>query len=260
METLYPIFYGTRLVTWDVLEATFKPYCHPEVWRRVENFLKHQGGKFGIGGGRRLHGSQPNKPGFAGEGDSFHQDQDFPSGRFYSAFDFVVVNPGFVHRAPLWNEVPKQGTQPAFDYGVHMNVSTESWHGQGVPIDGMASWRNAGRPDLQYNYPIKLTPPRPQPPQPPVPPTQPPSQEIIVQIKSRVLKEGSVGNDVKYFQRILNDISGQGLLLDGHYGARTTESVKNWQRFMTAIGVPMTVDGELGPITQASMIEMSMAV
>ena len=105
-ETLYPLGYGTRLVTWEVLEATHKPHAHPAAWRVISNFLQHQGGKFGIGGGRRLHGQQPDKPGFAPEGESFHQDQPFPSGYFYSAWDLVVVNPGFRHRAPLWSEVP----------------------------------------------------------------------------------------------------------------------------------------------------------
>lgn len=265
-ETLYPIGYGTRLVTWDVLEATYKPHAHPAAWRVVSNFLKHQGGKFGIGGGRRLHGAQPNKPGFAPEGESFHQDQPFPSGLFYAAWDFVVVNPGYVHRAPRWDEVPAQGSANAIAYGFHMNVGTpgkkgsESWHGQMVPLDGYGRWVAQGRYDLDYNYPILIRPPRPQPPQPPVPPTQPKTKEIKVQITSRNLVQGSVGSDVKFFQRLLNDIAAQGLLLDGFYGPEMKRAVMNFQSWFKVLsdGTPMKVDGELGPITQRGILEVAM--
>ena len=258
-ETLYPIFYGSRLVTFDVLEATFAPHMHPEAWRRHANFIRHQGGKFGIGGGYRPAGTQPGKPGFAKEGKSFHQDQQFPSGIFYAALDYVVVNPGFVHRAPLWNEVPIQGQQLAFDYGIHMNVGSpgqpgsESWHGQPVELDGWQSWVNAGRPDIRMNYPIVLSAPRPQPPQPPVPPVSVPTKEITVEFSSRVLREGSVGADVKFFQRQMNELAGAGLLLDGNFGAKTTTAVKNWQSFFKLVP-----DGILGATTQKSIIEVSL--
>lgn len=269
METLYPIFYGTRLVPFSTIEATFKPRCHPEVWRRMANFLKHQGGKFGIGGGYRADGEQPDLPGFAPEGKSFHQVQAFPSGLYYSAFDMVVVNPGFRHRSPRWDEVPAQGRQLAIAYGVHANVGTpgtagsEPWHFQGTPIDGWQSWMNAGRPDLQYNYPILIGDPRPMPPQPPTPDPlqQPTTGRIKVQINSRVLREGSIGKDVKYFQTLMNDIAGQGLLLDGHYGPRTTTAVKNIQRFAgkTSDGKIIVVDGVLGALTQQVLVELAMA-
>lgn len=266
METLYPIFYGTRLVTWDVLEATFRPYAHPAAWRVLANFLKHQGGKFGIGGGRRLHGAQPDKPGFAPEGKSFHQDQDFPSGRYYAAWDLVVVNPGYKHRAPRWDEVPVQGTQRAIDYGFHMNVGkpnekgSESWHGQMVPLDGFGSWVAQGKYDLDYNYPILLRAPRPQPPQPPLPPTQPVTKEILVQFTSRNLVEGSFGPDVKFYQERLNDVAGQGLFLDGIFGPEMTKAVKNFQFFFKKLadGTPLDVDGKLGRLTQRGIIEVSL--
>lgn len=261
MDTFYPIFYGTRLVTMDVLRATFEPHMHPEAARRGFNFIEHHGGKFGIGGGRRT--VQPDKPGFA---DSilttFHGDQQFPSGLFYVAWDTVVVNPGHVHRSPTKSEVPWQGSQLGYDYGFWMNVSTEAWHGQPVPLDGHSSWVNAGRPDLQYNYPIVISAPRPQPPQPPVPPTQPPTTGVTVQFNSRDLAEGAVGPDVKFYQRQLNEIAGQGLLLDGHYGAKTTQAVKNWQSFFktTSDGQVLVADGQLGAKTQQSIIEVSLNV
>lgn len=257
MDTLYPIFYGMRLVTFDVLRNSFEPHMHPEAARRGFNFILHQGGKFGIGGGYRPPGTQPGAPGFADEGRSFHQDQKFPSGTYYTAWDVVVVNPGYVHRAPYWSEVPEQGKQLAIDYGWWMNVGTESWHSQPIPLDGWMAWYNGGRFDLDSNYPIVISPPREQPPQPPVPsPPYPPSKEILVQFTSRTLVEGAVGNDVKFFQKQMNDIAGQGLLLDGHYGAKTTQAVKNWQSFFNL----SPIDGKLGPNTQRSIIEVSLTV
>lgn len=258
METLYPIFYGTRLVSWDVVEATFKPHMHPEAWKRGANFLWHHGGKFGVGGGRRI--TQPNKPGAAPENMSFHEDQDFPSGVFYTAWDLIVVNPGYVHRAPLASEVPNQGSQSAINYGFHINVGTpgksgyEPWHGQPIELDGFLAWVSQGRPDLREDYPIVISDSRPQPPQPPVPQDpQPPSRGIIVQFNSRELAEGMNGPDVKFYQRQMNEIAGQGLILDGYYGAKTTQAVKNWQTFFK-----LSVDGKLGPKTQASIIEVSL--
>lgn len=174
-DTLYPVFYGTRLVTFDVLEATFSSKCHPEFWRRMKNFLLHQGGKFGIGGGWRAVGAQPDLSGFAPEGKSFHQSQLFRSGLYFAAFDLVVVNPGHVHRAPTWSEVPVQGKKLAYDYGIHANVGvpgargSESWHHQPVELDGWDTWVAKGRPDIDYSYPIAILAPRPTPPQPPVP-------------------------------------------------------------------------------------------
>jgi peptidoglycan hydrolase-like protein with peptidoglycan-binding domain len=261
MPTLYPIFYGIRLVTLDVLKATFKPHMHPEAFERHFNFIHHEGGKIGIGSGYRAPGMQPNGAGFAPPGQSFHEGQPFHSGSFYVALDYVVVNPGHPHRAPLWTEVPYQGSKLAIDYGIHMNVGVpkkpgfESWHGQPVELDGYGTWVNAGRPDLDYSYPYVVSDPRPQPPQPPVPPTQPPSKGIIVEFNSRYLKEGAVGTDVKFFQKQFNDIAGQGLLLDGHYGPKMTQSVFNWQRQFN-----LTQDGELGPKTQQSIIEIALLV
>ena len=258
-DTLYPMFYGTRLVTFDVLEATFSPKCHPEFWRRMKNFLLHQGGKFGIGGGWRAVGAQPDLSGFAPEGKSFHQSQLFKSGLYFAAFDLVVVNPGHVHRAPTWSEVPVQGKKFAYDYGIHANVGvpgargSESWHHQPVELDGWDTWVAKGRPDIDCSYPIAILAPRPTPPQPPVPENPVITKEITVEIKSRNLVEGCVGPDVKFFQLQLNNVAGQGLLLDGYYGPRMKEAVMNFQRFFK-----LTVDGNLGPKTQAAIIEVAL--
>ena len=261
MEVLYPMFYGTRLVTFDVLRNTFEPHMHPEAARRGFGFILHQGGKFGVGGGYRPPGTQPTRTGFAPPGKSFHEGQQFPSGLYYVAWDMVVVNPGGVHRSPRWSEVPVQGSVLANNYGWHMNAGTpgtagsEAWHAQPIEIDGYGTWVNQGRPDLKLNRPIVVVPPKPPVPQPPTPPpaTQPVTQGVLVEFTSRNLVEGSVGSDVKFFQRILNDIGGQGLLLDGHYGPKTTQAVRNWQIFFGLFN-----DGQMGPKTQRSIIEIAL--
>lgn len=258
METLYPIFYGTRLVTYEVLHDTFQPHMHPEAFRRGMAFIRGQEGLFGVGSGYRAPGTQPNKPGFAPPGKSFHEGQRFPSGLFYAAWDMVCVNPGGVHRTPRWSEVPAQGSHFAANCGWHMNIDTEPWHAQPIELDGWDRWVGGGRQDLRAFRPIDSTPPIVAPPvQPPVPPTQPPAKEITVDITSRNLVEGAVGNDVKFFQRLLNDIAGQGLTLDGHYGPAMTQAVRNWQMFFGAT-LGLTVDGQLGPKTQKSIIEIAL--
>lgn len=248
-EVLYPISYGTRMVTFDVLRNTFAPHMHPEAARRAFNFILSQGGKFGIGSGYRAPGAQPaNKPGFAPPGKSFHEGQKFPSGLYYVALDMVVANPGHVHRAPVWAEVPAKRTAAALAYGVHFNVPTEPWHMQPIEIDGYASWVSGGRQDLVPNYPIKNATTKPATPVNVVAP-----QGVIVQVNSRNLTEGSTGSDVKFFQRQMNEVAAQGLTIDGFYGPTVTAAVKNWQKFF---GLP--IDGNLGPITQQSIIEVSL--
>lgn len=162
MPTLYPSGYDRDMITFAKLEAKHKPHMHPEAWRRMSNFVLCMEGKFGVGGGYRPPGHQPDGPTFAPQGHSFHQDQEFPSGTFYIAWDMVVLNLPGDHRAPRWDEVPKQGSKEAADYGVHFNVGepgskgNEPWHMQPIFIDGWQAWANDGKPDIEYNYPIKI--------------------------------------------------------------------------------------------------------
>ena len=270
-ETLYPISYGTRMVTFEVLRQTFEPNMHPEAARRAFNFILLHGGKFGVGGGYRPLGSQPNKPGFAAEGRSFHQPQQFPSGLYYVAWDLVVANPGGRHRAPRWDEVPEQGGLLARELGYHMNVGkpgtrgSEPWHGQPIELDGWYPWSQAGKPDITYNYPIKRlafnTDEKLSKPAPviihPVRPTAPtlPKQttkEITVNVNSTYLKIGSKGSAVKFFQELLRDVGAQPIQVDGIYGPKTAKAVENWQIFFG-----LYKDGEAGPITQKSILEIS---
>jgi hypothetical protein len=165
---LYPKGYGTELVTLEALRAWDADKHHPEFERRLFAWLEHRGGVFGIGDGWRL--TQPEKSGVAPEGQSFHQFQTFASGLVRScAVDLVVRNPGKVHRAPTWVEVPAQGSPEAAMWGLHCNVGvpgvlgSEPWHMQPVEIDGWGSWVLSGRPDPVAGYPLPSDPPPEEP-------------------------------------------------------------------------------------------------
>jgi len=174
--TTYPIGYGRQVVNFGDLRLRFEPGMHPEYARRLFNWLEAQGGKVGIGGGSRGQGEQPDEPGFAPEGKSFHQYQEFASGTIaYSAVDLVCKNGTGVHRAPRWNEVPAQGSEKAVLWGVHCNVGTpgaigsEPWHMQPIEIDGWLRWKNGGSLDPVAGYPIPGDPepePEPEPTEP----------------------------------------------------------------------------------------------
>lgn len=251
MSFLYPIGYGTRMGTIDeVIAFLRRGPVEPEYEERLVAWLVSREGAMGPGGAFRL--VQPDKSGFAPAGKSFHEKQTFVDGRgFYMAVDLVHVNPGTVHRAPRWAEVPQQGTghSDISTYGVHCNVGGEPWHMQAIEVDGWLPWVNRGRPYPNPNFVL------PGWVEPPVPPTQPPVETgaIIVEFSSRSLIEGTTGNDVKWLQNKLNRLAGQGLDTDGQFGPRTTQAVKNWQTFFG-----LTADGQAGGKTQRSIIEVEL--
>jgi LysM repeat protein len=163
--TLYPTGYGTRRVTLDEL---FRIHhigrMHPEYTRRLRAWLEAQNGRIGIGGSWRATGSQPDRPGFAPEGKSFHQTQRFVSGlEAFCAVDLVAVNPGGVHRSPRWDEVMRPDTAEARRWGLHCNVTSEPWHMQPIEIRGWQSWVNAGRREPVAGYPLPAPAPAPAP-------------------------------------------------------------------------------------------------
>lgn len=155
--TLYPIGYSDDVVTIEELRARFVPKMHPEFVRRLFAWIEAQGGLIGIGGGWRPDGGQPDLPGYAPEGKSFHQNQAFADGWLgYAAVDLVARNGPNRHRAPRWSEVPAQGSDEAEFWGVHVNVGRppggEPWHMQPIEIDGWRSWKRAGSPAPAPNY------------------------------------------------------------------------------------------------------------
>jgi hypothetical protein len=154
-DMLTPFGYGTSFKALGDLDKWLREHHHPEYVRRLVSWLATKGGQVGVGGGWRDDGSQPDKPGFAPEGKSFHQNQCYDDGFIGAcAVDLVAVNPGQVHRAPDWSEVAAQGSTEAATWGVHSNVSSESWHMQPVEIDGWQTWMDNGCPCPQANYPI----------------------------------------------------------------------------------------------------------
>jgi GH25 family lysozyme M1 (1,4-beta-N-acetylmuramidase) len=162
VETMYPIGYGVELVTEAEMRRRHEPHMEPEYARRLFDWLRSKGGHIGCGSGRRL--TQPTKPGFAPPGKSFHQDQRYADGtHWYTAVDLVARNPGGLHRAPAWPEVPRQGGAEAKRWGVHCNVNGEPWHIQPIEIDGYDSWVIAGRKRPVPGYPASS-------PAPPIPP------------------------------------------------------------------------------------------
>jgi len=160
--TTYPDGYATRLITLDAMRAKYEPKMHPEFARRLFPWVESMGGLIGIGNGWR--DKQPDKPGFAPDGKSFHQSQTWASGLVaYAAVDLVARaafgNPNPAHRSPTWAE---SKTAPA--YGLHTFVTGEPWHMQCIETRGWQSWVNAGRPDPKhFTLPGTIPPPPPQP-------------------------------------------------------------------------------------------------
>jgi hypothetical protein len=170
-ELRVPFGYSTATRTLAEVRTWLLVHHHPEYVHRFLHWLDDGGGQIGAGGGWRS--VQPDKDGFAPEGKSFHQDQRFRDGFVgAAAVDVVVRNPGHVHRAPRWDEVPIQGSKAAALYGVHANVDQgarpEPWHIQPVELDGWQTWINAGSPAPRPNYPLpgESTPAAPIPPAP----------------------------------------------------------------------------------------------
>lgn len=163
---MYPLGYGTTYATLDQIEARLvAERYHPEFVRRFLAWLAAQGGAVGVGGTRREFGEQPDKPGFAPEGKSFHQPQRYADGwTGPTAIDLVAPDGpdlNHAHDGVSWSLVPAQDSPAAARWGLHCNISTEAWHIQPIEIDGYDTWIANRRPAPRPNYPI------PQPPKEP---------------------------------------------------------------------------------------------
>lgn len=195
MTTTYPVRYGTRRETAEYIESKLRDEeYHPEFVERFMAWMIAQGGLLGPGGTRREHGNQPDRPGFAPEGRSFHQPQRYADDWYGpTAIDLVVGVPGDIHRAPKWSEVPEQGSDEARRWGVHCNISTETWHIQPIEIDGYGTWKNQGSPAPVPDYPF----PGRHPVEPPDP-IDPPEEHDMGQlnyIRLRIrTKDGKLTN------------------------------------------------------------------
>ena len=156
-----PWGYSTTYRSVAEIRVVLMEHYHPEYVDRLCAWLMSKGGLIGVGGTWRADGTQADKPGFAPEGKSFHQNQKYSDGFIGAcAVDLVAANSFGVHRAPGWAEVPAQGSLEASRWGVHCNVGTpgqsgsEPWHMQPVEIDGHSSWLANGSPAPRPNYPF----------------------------------------------------------------------------------------------------------
>lgn len=226
-----PYGYSTATRTLAEVESLLLQHYHPEYVDRFVHWLDDKDGLIGVGGHWRR--TQPDKPGFAPDGQSFHQDQYYADGFVGAcAVDVVKANPGGKHIAVSWSDVPTQGTDEAKRYGVHANVTGEAWHIQPVEIDGWASWRNAGSPAPKPNYLNNVERP----------------YGIWPTIRKETIKYGSRGDGVRYAQMVMTNVAGQELLIDGWFGSKTATATTNVQRFFG-----LTVDGIIGPQTWATL-------
>ncbi|WP_395160453.1 hypothetical protein [Ilumatobacter sp.] len=208
---MYPDSYGTNRITLDQMKAKHAAKMHPEFARRFFAYIEAKGGLLGVGGGWRATGSQPDKSGFAPEGQSFHQDQTFASGTVgYSAVDLVTGNGSAKHKAPAWAD-----TEDAGRWGLHTFINGEPWHIQCNEMRGWSTWRNAGRPDPHtIALPDRLTPATPSTPTPT--PTPTPTEE-----DDNMLNATSLWRPKGYSNVFAVTPDGA-----RHLGAETTEDLK----------------------------------
>lgn len=246
--TLYPYGYGRTVLTEARLISLIEPHMHPGFFRRVIPWLQSMNGLIGVGGARRVY--QPNLPGFAPAGESFHQDQKFASRRIaYTALDLVARVPGGDHRSPTWDEVPRQNTAEAARWGIHANVPREPWHVQPVEIDGYAQWIGNGRPDPAMDYPLPGDVPADVWP----PMTRPDvangewglypldGNKPVLRVTSPRTRSQHAG----YAQAVLRLKCGLvGVDIDDIYGPGTEQAVRMVQRWND-----LTPDGIIGPLT-----------
>jgi len=231
MTIMYPAGYSRTLLTLDQLKTfASASLMEPEYRSRLFAWLRSRGGNIGIGGAFRT--TQPTKPGFAPDGKSFHQMQQFADGRQgFMAVDLVHRNGSNVHRAPTWSEVPGQGTGhiDITDYGVHCNVGGEPWHMQAIEVDGWQTWVDNGRKHPNPNFPIK---------------GQTTTSDLpVLRLTSPTMK----GPHVVVVQTVLRD-KGYSISVDGIYGRQTRDRVRTFQ---SRNG--LTVDGVVGPKTWAAL-------
>jgi hypothetical protein len=157
---LYPLGYGSTMVTMRRLRELHEPGMHPNFAAPLFAWIESMGGEIGIGGGWRA--TQPTLPGFAPDGRSFHQWQTFRSGlRAYAAVDLVRRNPaGGQHVTLRWSD---SDTAPRFGLHTFITKPPEPWHMQNSNIRGWQTWMDQGRPDPVLPPAIKPPPPPPLP-------------------------------------------------------------------------------------------------
>jgi hypothetical protein len=163
-----PFGYGTAERELEWIDAWLREHYHPEYVTRLVAWLNARDGHIGIGGAWRADGTQADKPGFAPEGKSFHQNQKYSDGYIGATAVDLVARAAGKHRSPSWAEVPAQGSDDAKRWGLHCNVGEaprgEPWHIQPVEIDGHGSWVRNGSPAPVAGFPFPGRRAKPTPP------------------------------------------------------------------------------------------------
>ncbi len=243
MSDLYPWGYARALVSMSRLKALARvELMEDEAAQRFFAYIGSKNGRMGIGGAVRFE--QPDLPGFAPNGKSFHQLQTFDDGdQKFMALDLVMRNGSNIHRSPTWSEVPAQGTKhiDSWNYGVHANVTGEPWHLQVIEVDGYDTWVYNGRNHPNSNFRIRGT----------VVPISSPSLGNVIVLGSRVLRLKSptmYGTDVQQVQRICRR-QGLEISIDSYYGRQTRNRVKIVQGWND-----LEQDGVVGPKTVAALL------
>lgn len=247
--TLYPVAYGTQMVSMSDLQRRFGPNLHPEFARRLWAWLESEGGKVGIGSGyrssalqARLFASNPRR--FARPGSSFHESHTW-GGTVdgYAAVDAVVARGGGAnHRSPTWAE---GDGSPA--YGLHAFIRRdqprgEPWHFQFVETRSASAWKSAGRPNVAA---WQLPTPGPTPPEPP------PAGGTVINVTVTTIRLGDEGGWVRKAQSLLTTF-GQDIPVDGDFGPTTDAAVRAVQAFLG-----LTVDGVVGPQTWGVLMNLA---
>lgn len=135
--------------------------------------------------------------------------------------------------------------------GVHRDFPEWDYPYHSCPGDlRAAQWTDVILPQVQQIVGGEPAPPPPYvPPAPPVPDT--PSYGGLIDVQLHELAHDSQGGEVKTLQSILNGKAGQGLRVDGDFGDKTDQAVRNWQRFLG-----LTVDGIVGPVTWGTLLNV----
>lgn len=240
----FPYGYQGNTQSLAEMRTKHRSRYHPEAWRRIEAIAVASGGLIGlqdvealagIGGGARTREEQaaayaraPNT--FAPVDQSFHQVWTWASGATGAqAIDWVGRNG---KNAEAWKWLRDNGGL----YGLltFWNINGEPWHSQMSDVpNSVSAWLAAGKPDPgRWVLPTE-DPSKPLPPDYGLWPLNPAKPEI---------RQGSLGDAVKYAQRVMTAKAGQGLVADGEYGPATTAAVVNLQYFFGHTPVDGRID------------------
>jgi hypothetical protein len=257
-ETTYPCGWEYDELTMAEMQVKYGPDMEPEYARRLWSWLESEGGRIGIGGGKRsipyalkLWLSDPSR--YANPKNSWHCKQKWLSGEsYYAAVDLVVRVKGKKHRSPTWEE-----GDSAKKYGLHAFIrrngkNPEPWHlqaiiasfgyqayGEGKQIRSASQWRKAGRPSLR-RWPL------PTEGSPPVVPTPGGS---VVQVTVQTVRKGDKGPWVLKLQALLPTFGLDTGSLDSDFGPRTEYATKVFQDRNG-----LESDGIVGPLTWAVLL------